>query len=139
MGVEPLHTLALEGDAEPECLQRIHELMDRLWVAEPGVSDEDRDMFATAVVEVAGNIIQHAAATERVRLDLRLCVYPDRVTACFTDSGSPANIDVESASLPDDFAESGSGLPLARAAADELNYERDGSANRWRIVRRRAS
>ena len=140
MGPEPLHTYGLEGEADPACLQRIHELLDRLWAAEPGVSVEDRDMFATAVAEVAGNIVQHSAGTERVRLNLQLRVYPDRVEASLTDGGSPADIDLESASFPDEpFAESGRGLALARAAVDELHYERDGSANRWRVVRRRAS
>lgn len=71
MADEPLRAYELEGDAEPECLERIHELLDRLWMAEPAVAAEDRIMFATA--------------------------------------------------------------------AAQLSYTREGSVNRWRVVRRRSS
>lgn len=134
----PLRAYELEEDAEPVCLERIHELLGRLWVGEPAVEAEDRIMFATAVAEVAGNIIQHAAANHGVRLRLSLCVYPDRVEARFSDSGPAAEVDLAAASLPADFAESGRGLALATAAA-QLSYTREGAVNRWRVVRRRSS
>lgn len=126
----------LEGAAEPACLERIHHLLDQLWAAEPAVSPADRIMFATALAEVAGNVVQHAAAKESVQFRLRLCVYPDRVEAQLTDSGPAVDVDLAGASLPDPFAESGRGLALARAAA-EISYVRDGSVNRWGIIRRR--
>ena len=136
MADEPLHAYELDGEVEPQCLERIHELMGRLWSAEPSVTSEDRDMFATAVAEVAGNIVQHAAAQESIRFKLRLCVHRDQVEALFSDNGGAADIDLAAASLPADLAESGRGLALARAAAD-VQYNRVCSANQWRVVRRR--
>ncbi len=61
----------------------------------------------------------------------------DRVEARFTDTGRPTLVDLAAAAMPGELAEDGRGLALARAAVDELSYERDGAVNRWRIVRRR--
>lgn len=128
----------IEGDAEPASLERIHQLIARLWTAEPGVSRNDRILFSTALGEVAGNVVQHSAAKQSVRFKLELRVYPDRVEAQLTDSGPAVDFDLAGASLPDLFAESGRGLALAMAAA-EVTYAREGSVNRWGIVRRRGT
>jgi anti-sigma regulatory factor (Ser/Thr protein kinase) len=54
------------------------------------------------------------------------------------DDGRPAIVDLERAGLPDDDAEDGRGLAPARTGVDELVYEREGTTDRWHLVRRRS-
>ncbi len=130
--------LVFAGAAEPECLDNIHALIARLWEEQPGVTGRDRMLFATALVEVAGNIVQHSRTGPHTELVVTLRVGTDRIEAVLVDDGPAAEVDIARTSLPGDFAESGRGLALARAAVDELTYERAGSRNRWRLVRQRS-
>lgn len=136
MDAEPLCVLTLEDRAEPECLDRVHGLVGDLWTRVPDVDDEDRQRFEIAVVEVAGNIVEHGGG--EVTLGLRLAAYPDRVEASFRDTGRPALVDPAVAVLPDELAEQGRGLVLARTAVDEVSYQRTGAGNRWRVCKLRA-
>ena len=124
--------------ARPQCLERVHELLTALWLDTPHVAAADRIAFETAVAEVAANIVEHAGAGAQVELDLVVAAHDDRMEACFRDTGRAADVDVASAEMPDDLAETGRGLPLARAAAD-VSYERAGAVNRWRVTRRLGS
>jgi anti-sigma regulatory factor (Ser/Thr protein kinase) len=108
-----------------------------LWAQYDDVAPADRLLFETAVIEIAGNIAQHAPDGVPLQFTLALRVEPDRIEAEFHDRGRPADVDLGVVALPDDSAESGRGLAMARAAVDELRYRRDGSTNHWRIVRRR--
>ena len=96
--------------------------------------------FETAVIEIANNIVTHAAygLSSEVTIELTLTATPDSVTACFRDDGGAAELDLASARMPDTTAESGRGLALTRALADDLTYERVGSANIWTLTCRRA-
>jgi anti-sigma regulatory factor (Ser/Thr protein kinase) len=38
--------------------------------------------------------------------------------------------------MPETTSESGRGLAMARSLLDELGYERDGEANKWRLMKR---
>ena len=62
---------------------------------------------------------------------------PGSLEAVICDSGDLVAVDITDGVLPDDLAEQGRGLPMARAAVDELTYERVGERNRWRISRDR--
>ena len=130
--------LTYAGPAEAECLDAIHDLVDRLWQAEPGVTDTDQMMFTTAVLEVANNIVSHNRSRPGVSISLGLTADPTALRAEFCDDGSPAVVDLENTALPEDFAESGRGLALARMALDELGYERTKDVNRWRLARHRS-
>lgn len=98
--------------------------------------------FATAVGEIAANIIRHAlpASTEEAGFQLQLRLYLSRVEAEFTDRGLPFDAGAEAPhTTPDAGAlwEHGYGLALARAALDELRYERgDSGCNTWRLIKR---
>ncbi len=131
--------LTFTGPAESGCLDHIHDLMAEAWVREPGVSTDDKVLFATAVAEVAANIVSHGQSSTGTEVTLTLRLAADQIEAVFLDDGDPADVDVDQAVLPADSAESGRGLAIARAALDELAYERLGSINRWRLVRSRSS
>lgn len=126
--------LTFAGPAGPECIEHIHQLLDRLWTEEPSVADVDQMLFCTAVVEVANNIVEHGRSTQ---LTLALQVTPSQLKASFVDDGSPAEVDVGRSAMPDGFAESGRGLAIARAVLDEFSYSRTGVNNRWNLIRQR--
>lgn len=130
----PAEPHALRGRAGPALLDAVHALLDGLWAAHPAVGDRDRLLFATAVAEVAANVVAYTG--DPVQVDLRLQVADGEVRAELEDDGVPAPDDVLDPPPADDLAESGRGIAIARAALDELSYRRDGDRNRWTLVRR---
>ena len=129
---EPSCTLTLEDRADLPCIERVHDLVDEAWARVPDVEPRDRYRFETAVIEVAGNIVEHGGPD--VRLRLWLLVRPEKVEAQFRDTGRPVDLETALLRLPDPMAEAGRGIALARAAVDEVTYERTGSTNRWRVL-----
>jgi len=126
-------------DAIHATLDRAWDAMDRVLAAPPGTLW--RMHFATAVAEIAANIIMHAhrdtpaCATANMQIEL----LPDRLVVTFRDRGA-AFIEPHAAEPeldPDPLAEHGRGLPLARAALDELTTTRSpGGENIWVLVKR---
>jgi serine/threonine-protein kinase RsbW len=129
---------APSSTAEPAALERVHELLQELWHDADDVAAEDRIRFETAVTEIAGNIVLHAPDGRPLEFTLHVSARPDRIEARFEDAGRRADVDLTAARLPDDLAESGCGLALALAAADEIAYRRDGGMNCWRVTRKRS-
>lgn len=136
MPAEVICSLTLEGPADLPCLERVHDLVDQLWVRVPDVEATDRYRFGTAVIEVAGNIVEHGG--DDVRLRLRLVARDSSVEAYFRDTGPEIVLDELTGELPEPLAEKGRGIALARAALDDVEYEREGEANLWRLRQRRA-
>src|SRR5262249_46236044 len=102
-----------------------------------------RNQFATAVAEIAANIIRHAyaGASEPGPMRLHLYAYPDRVEAYFTDRGvafmPPPAVEEEPESELLELPESGRGLAVAQACLDELEYRRTAEGtNEWRLAKR---
>jgi serine/threonine-protein kinase RsbW len=127
----------LSTTAAPECLDRLHELLQSAWAEHPEVGVSDRTFFEIAVTEVAGNIVEHAAAGTTLQIAVSVHVTDVRLEATFEDVGPAVDVDPGSATMPDDLAESGRGLALARRAVDEVAYWREGVTNHWRVVRSR--
>ena len=119
--------------ADPASLDAVHEALDVVWRGAP-VPDRDRHLFATAVGEIAANVLTHAGAGARVELVLE--ADGGSLRATFVDDGRAVDAAVLEAPMPDDDATSGRGIPMARAASDELRYERLDGRNRWLVVRR---
>jgi serine/threonine-protein kinase RsbW len=49
----------LEGLAVPESLNLLHDLLERVGREHPDLDAGDLMMFETAVIEVAGNVVEH--------------------------------------------------------------------------------
>ena len=131
----------------PRGLDSLHSGLERFWVRADGVTSGVPDVtsrlrFMTAVGEIAANIICHAyrPATVENKIRLRLRLYGDRIEARLTDRGTVFTGSLDStiapASDPADVPESGRGLAVAKAAVDELLYQRspDGT-NLWTITK----
>lgn len=132
--------------AVPESLDLLHGLLEQVSREHPDVAADDLMMFETAIIEIAGNVVEHGRPPGRVVYEFRLDVLPDRLEAELADSGDAfAHHDtdvsdvVDGARLPDDpLDESGRGLFLADAVLDELRYSRTRGRNLWTMVRRRS-
>lgn len=89
-----------------------------------------------AVNEIAANIIEHATAAvgRLVRLQMWAHVRDNEVLIKLTDDGMPLSADLPSGDMPDELAERGRGLPLARAVLNRLNYHRADELNHWELA-----
>lgn len=127
----------LEGLAIPETLSDLHDLLEKVGSEHPGLAAEDLLMFETAVIEVAGNVVEHGRPEGKVVFHFRLAVLPDRVEAHLEDAGQEVEGEPGTEDLPDPLAEHGRGLALTRAILDEFSYERLDGTNVWHLVRHR--
>lgn len=128
---------SVRGPAVPASLDLVHTLLQEVWADHPDVGDDDRMRFEIGVTEIAGNIVEHAAAPAPIDFQLRVEVHDDRLEARFQDPGRRVDVDFDATAMPDELAESGRGLALVLAVVDELSYRHDGSDNHWLVVRRR--
>src|SRR5437867_3631354 len=111
--------------ATAEELAALHVVLERFWkvvdatLAQPPAQDW-RHRFATALAEIAANIVRHAYPTGAARgsMRLRLRLYADRVVASFADQGvpfAPPDATGSPGSDRSELPEGGYGLALARA------------------------
>ena len=129
----------LEGLAVPESLNLLHDLLDRVSREHPDVDSADLMLFETAVIEVAGNVVEHGRPHGRVTWAFRLSVLADRLEAQLSDSGEEYPGGTWGTTMPADLLqEEGRGLALATAVLNSLDYERSDGANHWTMVRRRS-
>ncbi|MET3805327.1 serine phosphatase RsbU (regulator of sigma subunit)/anti-sigma regulatory factor (Ser/Thr protein kinase) [Nakamurella sp. UYEF19] len=133
----PVIERTLRHCVRPADLDRIHQLLSDLWSDEVAVDGQDRIGFELAVIEVAGNIAEHSLQSPAFECDLVVRIQPDQLEAEFNDTGEPLEIDLEATEMPDEMAENGRGLAIAKMAVDELSYRRNGAVNTWRIRRKR--
>ncbi|MDQ1103994.1 ATP-binding protein [Nocardioides zeae] len=128
----------LELPADPEALDTAHDALDAAWSEHPDVGAGERLRFVTALMEILGNVVEHAYAADARAHERRLTVEVDGdgdggLHGRIEDNGQPAALDLSDVAMPDADAESGRGLALAVAALDDLSYERVGSRNVWTL------
>jgi len=125
--------VAVSCEATPEQLGSVHEALTQFWAGIVPTPPEDwRMMFDLAVSEVAANIVEHA---QPPMMSLRLSATAGKVVAEFTDGGRGWTGPPSPSRLVDELSERGRGLALARTAVDEVVYEREGTVNRWRLIK----
>lgn len=123
----------------PRTLDRIQSFLNELWANHPDLPELLTMDVTVAASEIASNIIEHSAAGQQVRVRMEIRLMPERVEIDFTDDGDPVSVDLDQVCLPDDLADRGRGLAIAKAVLDELSYRRDtsGNTNHWTLTRRR--
>lgn len=127
--------------ATTTCLDAVQDELAELFADAPEADGVDRMLFETALVEIVGNLVEHARTPddEPVTIDLNLAVHPDRIEAVLLDNGVAPPIDPIAVAEPvDDLAEDGRGLALVRAVA-ELTHAHRAAGNRWTLTRRRTA
>lgn len=120
----------------PDALDQIEDVLAGLWTRHPHVPEDIRMRLGIAVNEIAANIIEHATAAvgRLVRLQMWAHVRDNEVLITLTDDGMPLSADLPSDDMPDELAERGRGLPLARAVLNRLNYHRADELNHWELA-----
>lgn len=126
------------GPSNEDAIEAIHNELDALWDDAAFVPDMDRMTFATAVIEAAANIVQHAVpvAEKPVEIDVDISVRPARLVARVSayNAREPFASDMQ-ASMPDSEAESGRGLALIKALVTTVTFERQDGTNTWVLTR----
>ena len=117
---------ALRGLAVPESLNRLQDLLDQVRREHPELDETDVSMFETAIVEIHGNVVEHGHPPGQVIYAFELEVSSDRLVGILADTGVAAPDLSGMDELPDEMAESGRGLWLAKATLDDLQYARAG-------------
>lgn len=138
------HDVVLDLQVRPEAVDDVQDALARLWELDADVTMLDRIRFETALVEIVGNVVEHAYALDSSSghdggraLQVRLGLDGTAIEAEVSDNGLPVEIDLGEVTMPGEDAESGRGLALAVAAVDDMHYERSGGRNRWVLVCRR--
>jgi serine/threonine-protein kinase RsbW len=126
----------LDGLAVPQSLNELHDLLERVGAEHPELTESDLMLFETAVIEVAGNVVEHGRPPGEVRWAFRLQVHPDRLEARLSDGGQEYPGGTWGTEMPDSMHEDGRGLALADAVLHSLTYQRRDDANHWTMVRR---
>lgn len=122
-----------DSETGSRTLDGIENLLARVWSAHRHVPSVVRMQVGIAIGEIAGNIVEHAAADCPVRIRMEVRVGLAEVRVDFTDDGAPTGVDLDRVVLPDEMAETGRGLVLARAVLRQLSYCRNG-LNHWTLV-----
>ena len=121
------------GFAVPEGLEQLHGLLDQVRQEHPGLAPRDVMAFETAVIEIAGNVVEHD--TSATTWTFILGVTSTELRGSLADNGTTFEGDIDN-QLPEDLlAESGRGLAMAGTLLDELSYERAEGRNHWHMVR----
>ncbi|HKW08390.1 MAG TPA: ATP-binding protein [Candidatus Dormibacteraeota bacterium] len=116
-------------------LDTLHHSVDRLREKLGRPADDPFLMrFETALAEIGGNALAHTGADVEHPVEYVLRADSTKVVAWIVDQG-PAVARAWVRDMPAPTSEAGRGLPLARSLLDELDYERVGGRNRWRLVK----
>ncbi|MCW1960262.1 MAG: ATP-binding protein [Mycobacterium sp.] len=130
--ITPEHHV-LSTSASPEALEEFDGLLAKTWSSSGHVPEMTRIQVGIAVGEIGANIIRYSGSAT-IRMEVK--ALPNEVWVEFEDNGIPAQVDLDSVTLPEDMAEAGRGLALARAALAKLSYRRD-TVNHWTLVSKR--
>ena len=104
----------------PDDVDTALDFLRAIWAYDPAVTMEDRSAIETAVVELTGNVIEHAAKqTPGLVCHVVVTLDASAVQVEVRDAGSAVMADISGTAMPDDAAESGRGIPMIRALVDE--------------------
>lgn len=123
------------GRATVDGLGVLHDLLERARGEHPEVEPLDLAMLETALIEIVGNVVEHGMPPGGLHYEFWLEVSGDELRGLLVETGDPVVVEPHDLA-GDGLAESGRGLPLARAALTDFRYERrsDGT-NAWTMTR----
>lgn len=121
-----------------ESIEAVHDLLDELWTDASFVPEMDRLTFATAVIEAASNVVQHAVpdspAPVELGVDIRVQARSLRAEISAHGAIDP-QLGTDARDMPEAEAESGRGLALIRALVTTVTFARQDGTNVWVLSR----
>lgn len=95
--------------------------------------------MSIAVGELVANVVEHGTQGRlNVAIEVRMSIERDRVLVAIIDDGNETPTDlITVATMPDDLAERGRGLPMTQSVLESLTYERLPVANLWLLTSKR--
>jgi len=120
----------------PDDISKVHEFLAAIWDENVHVPSRDQSSIETAIIELTTNIILYSEATSGITCQIVIEIDNENVHAAITDNGDLADLEIDEHIMPDEFAESGRGIPLVRALVDEFSYENRDGENTWKISRK---
>lgn len=126
----------VSGRATEAGLTELHELIERVSAEHPDVGAAELAMLETAVIEVAGNVVEHGTPPGGITYEFVLEVADDGLRGRLSDDGDEVVLPPARGEV-DPLAESGRGMELAHVVLSELRYERRGDQNLWFLTRLR--
>lgn len=133
------HETSLRFSSPPTDVNAVHDFLERVWQADPDIDEMDKMAFETALIELASNVIQHAATGDGVTCVMSVSSENGVLRARFSDTAEAGEFKMRVASMPDELAESGRGLAFMQMLVDDVRYERVGDRNVWSLTKKRAS
>lgn len=131
-------TPILRTTCGPDALTAIADALGAAWASATWVPDGVRNQIDIAAAEIAANIVEHTgcihAATVQMQMEMQILA--SHVEVAFTDDGDQPDIDLDAVRMPDEFAERGRGLAMAKALLAQLVYRRSEAGNHWTLVSR---
>lgn len=127
----------VDGLAVPESLEVLHALLHNVAEDHPELDPVDVMLFETAVIEIAGNVVEHGRPAGAVAWTFLMDVGNDNLSALLSDNGAAYTGSVDESTMPESLTEGGRGLALADTILDEFSYARIDQTNTWTMVRRR--
>jgi serine/threonine-protein kinase RsbW len=123
--------------ATPESVDAVHGQLDDLWGDAPFVPDMDRMTFATAVIEAATNVVQHAKpeSADPVELGVEIWIRQSSLRAKVSAFGAASPAIDDDPAMPGEDAESGRGMALIRALVTTVTFTRQDGTNTWILDR----
>ncbi len=120
----------------PDDVNAAHEFLQNIWAENPHIPSRVQISFETAIVELVANIILYSVASSGVRCDVFIEIGDGQIDATISDNGDLVEMALEEHIMPDEFSESGRGIPLMRALVDELSFDTSQNQNAWRMSKR---
>lgn len=120
----------------PHALAAIADAVKSAWSAHAWVPEQIRSQIEIAVAEIVANIVEHAGRIQAATVEMQMRVLPNHVEIAFTDTGAEADIDLDEVRMPEELAEGGRGLAIAKAVLDQVAYHRTELGNHWTLVSR---
>lgn len=114
----------------------VHAFLQDIWEENPYVAIRDRHSVETAIIELAANVILYAVSASEITCEIVVEIDTERIEATISDNGDLADLVIDEHIMPDEFSESGRGIPLIRALVDELEYDNSNGKNTWRISKK---
>lgn len=122
--------------AVPQALAEVESVLEHVCATIHRVSADTVMKLKIAVSEIVANIVEHATkgVSTMVEIEMWIQVRADEVLVRFADDGNPADSEHVVTRMPDEWAERGRGLAMARAVLSHLSYERIDDRNHWTLV-----